>query len=422
MTITRSLCCLLISVLTSALFACGPKATEPAQQGSTLQSIQNRKPAAFRQGFVYAEGSRFLLDGKPFYFTGTNLYNLGLLDGFSEAVVEDTLAKVAKKNLSVVRIWGFANGKWEKSGTSPIQTAPDTFDEVALIRLDYVIARAEAHQVKLIITLSNFEADYGGFQWYVDQFVGKGKDKELFYSEPAIKASFKRYLSFLMTRRNTFTGRLYSDEPAVMAWELANEPHTSDGYETALHLKPGKLVNDWLSEMSAYLKQLDPNHLIASGEEGYQAGVRKGNHDWLDNGWKGVDFKANLSLPFIDFGTLHCYPTNWGFSYNERGWILDHFIGNRQKIAGSMNGGQGKPLILEEFGCRKAYGNRDQLLGEVFQYANQVGLAGTMVWRVTPVDTDDTYDYDFDFSGEGATAVFEQAALTVKKNHLDWDF
>ena len=419
MAIVQSLRPLLISALISAMFACGPKSDEQVHQGATLQNIQHIKSEIHKQGFVYADGTRFMLDGKPFYFMGTNLYNLGLLDGFNEVEVEDSLAKVAEKNLNVVRVWGFANGKWEKSGTSPIQSAPDIFDEAALIRLDYVIARAEAHKVKLIITLSNFEPDYGGFQWYVEQFIGKGKERELFYSDLVIKASFKRYLSFLTSRRNTFTGRLYSDEPAVMAWELANEPHTSDGYETSRHLKPGKLVYDWLAEMSAHLKHQDPNHLIASGEEGYRAEVRKGVHDWLDNGRKGVDFTANLGLPFIDFGTLHCYPMNWGISYKERDWILDHFIGSRQRIAKSMNGGQGKPLVLEEVGYRKSYGNRDQLLGEVYQYANRIGLAGTMVWRMTPIETDDANDYDFDFSDEGATAVFAQAALMVKKNTID---
>jgi len=42
-----------------------------------------------------------------------------------------------------------------------------------------------------------------------------------------------------------------------------------------------------------------------------------------------------------------------------------------------------------------------------------------MVWRMTPIETDDANDYDFDFSDEGATAVFAQAALMVKKNSID---
>lgn len=46
---------------------------------------------------------------------------------------------------------------------------------------------------------------------------------------------FNRYLGYvqsIITHYNSKTGRKYADEPAILAWELANEPHTSDLYET----------------------------------------------------------------------------------------------------------------------------------------------------------------------------------------------
>lgn len=46
------------------------------------------------------------------------------------------------------------------------------------------------------------------------------------------------------------------------AGELANEPHTSDHYESNRGLKPGVLVNGWLCQLSSYVKSLDPKHLV----------------------------------------------------------------------------------------------------------------------------------------------------------------
>ena len=36
--------------------------------------------------------------------------------------------------------------------------------------------------------------------------------------------AFKKYVRSIVTRRNSITGRLYKDDPTIMAWDLANEP------------------------------------------------------------------------------------------------------------------------------------------------------------------------------------------------------
>ena len=74
---------------------------------------------------------------------------------------------------------------------------------------------------------------------------------------------------------------------------LQNEPHTRDLYEKNRGMPAGQLVKNWLGEMSAWLKGLDSNHLISSGEEGYRAGgptETQGNvgaNNWINGGYKG---------------------------------------------------------------------------------------------------------------------------------------
>lgn len=80
--------------------------------------------------------------------------------------------------------------------------------------------------------------------------------------------AYKNYVKTLLTRKNTITGVVYSEDPTVFAWELANEPATSADYEINLGIKPGSLVYNWLDEMSAFVKGLAPNHMVSTTQAG----------------------------------------------------------------------------------------------------------------------------------------------------------
>jgi endo-1,4-beta-mannosidase len=38
------------------------------------------------------------------------------------------------------------------------------------------------------------------------------------------RGAYKNYVRSIVTRRNSVTGRIYKDDPTIMAWDLANEP------------------------------------------------------------------------------------------------------------------------------------------------------------------------------------------------------
>ena len=74
--------------------------------------------------------------------------------------------------------------------------------------------------------------------------------------------AYKSYVSTILKRTNTYTGLLYSEESAVFAWELANEPRTSNNYESSRGLNPGGIIKAWISEMAAFVRSLDQNHMV----------------------------------------------------------------------------------------------------------------------------------------------------------------
>lgn len=128
-----------------------------------------------------------------------------------------------------------------------------------------------------------------------------------------------------------------------MAWELANEPRCGADDERNLPRSPDgcdpELVTGWIDEMSTFIKELDPYHLVTWGGEG---GFNEESDDWAYDGTDGGDFDAELALENIDFGTFHSYPDWWTKTVEwTNQWIRDHAESQRQI---------GKPVVHEEYG------------------------------------------------------------------------
>lgn len=89
--------------------------------------------------------------------------------------------------------------------------------------------------------------------------------------------------------------------------------------------------------------------MISSGEEGYKADgdISAPHNNWINGGYKGVDFRGNIQNSGVDYTQIHAYPDNWGFTPdNYKSWYGPNFIKDRANIAFSYN----KPIIVEEYG------------------------------------------------------------------------
>lgn len=199
---------------------------------------------------------------------------------------------------------------------------------------------AADHGIWVIITLENYWPDYGGI---VSRLKWEGlptntnTDRAKFYMHPGCKEGYKNYVKHFVTRKNTITGIDYKDDPYIFSWELMNEPRYQDAGED----NTGITLRKWTDEMAAYIKSMDPNHMVSLGIEGHEKKYHYG-------GDEGNPFVYLHQSPYINFATGHMYPDeDWDMLNPEQAarvvamWLKDATSECK------------KPFVLEEFNSHK---------------------------------------------------------------------
>lgn len=166
-------------------------------------------------------------------------------------------------------------------------------------RFDSVVSTAKKYGIRLVVALTNNWSDYGGMDVYVSQ-LNPGGTHDTFYTNAKIISAYENYIS-------NFVGR-YKTEPTIMAWELANEPRCSGSTGSASSAcdTTGSTIAAWAKTISAYIKSIDPNHLVAIGDEGWFQEANPPTYPYAPG--VGVNFVTNLQISTLDFGTFHSYP------------------------------------------------------------------------------------------------------------------
>jgi mannan endo-1,4-beta-mannosidase len=274
--------------------------------------------------------------------------------------------------------------------------------ESGLKALDHMLASAAAHNVKVIMVLTNNWRDFGGMDQYVKWKGGQYHDE--FYTDTTIKGWYKNWAATLINRTNTITGVRYKDDPAIFSWELANEPRCSNANLSTSGSCTTQTIVNWAAEMSTYINGLDGNHMISVGDEGFLNWNR--SSDWTYNAGEGVDHEALTRLPNVDFGTYHLYPSHWGkdAAWGTQ-WIRDH---------NTAAAGFGKPSILEEFG-HQDQGGRDAVYQTWTDAVRTGGGDGWNAWILTGVQDDGSLYPDYD----GFRFIYPSSTATVLKTAAD---
>ncbi|KAJ3795298.1 glycoside hydrolase [Lentinula aff. detonsa] len=332
---------------------------------STTSTISTPTPTV--TGFVKTSGIHFTLNSEPFTVVGANAYWVGLMN-YGVADMNTAFHDVAATGASVVRTWGF-NEVTTPDGVAYYQSWSGSTPTVnlganGLENFDNVVAAAKANGIRLIVTLTNNWSDYGGMDVYVDQLLGQGQPHDYFYTNATVIAAYKNYVKTFVTR--------YINEPGILAWELANEPRCLGSTSASSGACTIATISDWAEEMSAYIKSIDSNHLVAIGDEGFINDP--GNPIFVYQGYSpslGIDFAANLNISTLDFGTFHLYPDSWGESANPFGtqWIEDH--------ATAMLASN-KPIVMEEFGITN---DQVDVYSSWYSAIESTNVAGDLIWQ-----------------------------------------
>ena len=319
---------------------------------------------AAQEHFVRVGDSRQLtLDGQPYYYIGTNAWYLPILasDGqggdYRRLAAElNALCKLGVRNL---RILVGADGHPTARKVQPIlQTAPGEYNDTLLVGLDRLLVEMGKRQMKAVLYLNNSWSWSGGYTSYIHWSQGDEKEvvdtiewkqwcnhAALFAQDAEARHLFMRHVRAIVSRRNSLTGIPYADDPAIMAWQIGNEPRAFSELSKEYFFR-------WIGEAAALIKQYDPNHLVSVGSEGMM----------------GCELDMNLYErihrdPCIDYLTIHIWPQNW--MWVERGKVAskkqkplmreqldavykktEAYIRLHTDVARDL----GKPLVIEEFG------------------------------------------------------------------------
>ncbi|KAK4368567.1 hypothetical protein RND71_012359 [Anisodus tanguticus] len=296
--------------------------------------------------FVERNGTQFIVDGKAFYINGWNSY--WLMDHAADYTTRPRIGTMlqagAKMGLTVCRTWAFNDG-----GYNSLQISPGKFDEKVFRALDHVIAEARRNGIRLILSLVNNLQAYGGktqyVKWAWEEGVALSSSNDSFFYDPSIRRYFKSYVKTVLTRRNIYTGIEYRDDPTIFAWELINEPRCMTD-------PSGDTLQDWIEEMSTFVKSIDRKHLLTVGLEGFYGPKSPKRTTSNPESWAadlGSDFVRNSVLSTVDFASVHVYPDHWFKHKNfeqmlkfAAKWMLSHIEDGDRELK--------KPVLFTEFG------------------------------------------------------------------------
>lgn len=337
--------------------------------------------------FVQRQSDRLVLGNDTFRIVGANIYYFA----FSAEPDQIRLLDLASDfGFNVLRIWAF-NDFIDLPPNAPVPAETDVCFQFlnpgasapelregsfGLERLDRAIKLAGDRGIRLILTLTNHNPDYGGIPQY-QRWLGFPNLND-FYRDASATITFQNWLQGILTRENTLTNLSYADDPTILAWEIANEPRCpSDPSGT-------EPLTDWLREMSVFIRSIAPRQLICAGDEGFFDHERAGNN-WLFNGSCGVSAEDILGIPDIDFGTFHMYPDQWAKNQDPQAfgqmWIQNHIEAARRAS---------KPVILEEYGL-PASAERNGVYQAWLQTIEQEDAAGDLVWMLGLPGQGDVY-------------------------------
>ncbi len=360
-------------------------------------------PFIRQDGYVKVRGTHFTQNDKPYYYVGTNMWYGCYLGSPGETGDRPRLEREldSLNELGVTNLRILAGSEFSQSlrAVKPaILREPGVVDDSLLLGLDYMLSQMAKRHMKAVLYLTNYWEWSGGMSQYVawaektpsldPEVAGWGTFMNYsagFYKHEAANAMFRTYVKSVVTRVNAYNHRTYSTDPAIMSWQLANEPRP--GTESPEGTGNLPFYFQWIDKTAGFIKSLDTNHLVSTGSEGIAGSLQSEEY-----------YLAAHTTKNIDYCTMHVWPFNWGWfdpkKFEEtlpfaQQKALD-YLATHVRLARRLQ----KPLVVEEFGLGRDTGSfvpgspttaRDRyfttLLGVIYDSARTGSpLAGSNFW------------------------------------------
>jgi len=317
---------------------------------------------------ITVKGTQFYKGSQPYHYIGANYWYGALLaakvggDRKRLGIELDQLKANGVDNLRI--LVGAEAGTHDFTVTPALQPKQGVYDQNQLDGLDYLLAEMRKRNMYAVLYLNNNWEWSGGMAQYLEwngygtlpnpnikpntwpQFMDYVKQ---FHKCEPCQQAFNNHIKYILGRTNAYTKIKYTDDAAIMSWQIANEPRvfTADNEEA---------FTTWLNKVADVIDNLDKNHLICTGSEG-----KAGSADDI------AIYERTHNNPKIDYLTMHIWPKNWNwYDYKNAKETLPRAIANtlayieeHEAVAQRLD----KPLVLEEFGLAREGESLDRKTG-----------------------------------------------------------
>lgn len=246
---------------------------------------------------------------------------------FDPEEVQRDFAQIAAWHMDGVRIFLL----WED-----FMPEPHRVDPRMLERLRQVLDLAGQHGLRAIVTLFTghmsgvnwlpawlFDGDRESdprFRWIAGGRVVRGRIRDLYEDPLALEAQVRMAEAVARTLR---------DHPALLAWDLGNEP------DLVLRPRAPEAAARWLETLTGALRAVDPLHPITIG---FHSPVLE----------EDLGFRIRDLGPLLDFLCMHAYSV---YARWARHPLDEQILPFLTRLTASLGG---KPVLFEEFGLPTA--------------------------------------------------------------------
>lgn len=347
-------------------------------------------------GFSSVKDGHFERDGRVQKFVGTNFWYGPILasegrGGNIERLCKelDALKALGLENLRVLVGGDGPDGVFSRVDPA-LQTAPGVYNDTLLVGLDRFLVELGKRDMQAVLYLNNSWEWSGGYGQYLEWATGEKaliplldgywpfmRQMRKFQTSIPARELFYNHVRAIVGRTNSITGKPYKDDPAIFSWQIGNEPRC---FSDDPQIRDGFI--GWMTETAKIIKEIDPNHLLSTGNEGLMG---------CENDLSLVE-RVN-SIPGVDYMTIHIWPYNWSWAKAES--LAEDLDSAIEKTDGYINqhvelaSRLGLPIVVEEFGfprdgfsdSREAFTTcRDKYYRHIFSRVADGSLDGANFW------------------------------------------